>query len=86
MADNEQIVSIPLRRLKLISRRRRANAALRFIELHVSRQFKVPVENVWIDPKLNEKIWKRGIEKPPSKVSVKVIKFPEENSVEVYNP
>jgi len=86
MADNETIVNIPMRRLKLISRRRRANAALRLIELHISRQFKVPVENVWIDPKLNEHLWKRGIEKPQSKVSVKVVKFPEENSVEVYNP
>ncbi|MGC8663059.1 MAG: 50S ribosomal protein L31e [Thermoplasmata archaeon] len=86
MADNEQIVNIPLRRLKLISRRRRADAAIKFIEIHVSRKFKVPVENVWIDPKLNESIWKRGIEKPPSNVSVKVVKFAEENSVEVYNP
>ncbi|MDP8011226.1 MAG: 50S ribosomal protein L31e [Thermoplasmata archaeon] len=86
MADNEIIVNIPLRRLKLISRRRRADAALRFIEIHISKKFKVPLENVWIDPKLNEHIWKRGIEKPPSKVSVKVVKFPEENTVEVYNP
>ncbi|MGC9176346.1 MAG: 50S ribosomal protein L31e [Thermoplasmata archaeon] len=86
MADNEIIVNIPLRRLKLISRRRRADAALRFIEIHISKKFKVPLEKVWIDPKLNEHIWKRGIEKPPSKVSVKVVKFPEENTVEVYNP
>lgn len=86
MADNEFIINIPLRRLKLISRRRRADAALKLIELHISKKFKVPIENVWIDPKLNEKIWNRGIEKPPSKVSVKVVKFPEEDTVEVYNP
>ncbi len=84
MAENEIVINISLRRLKLISRRRRSNVAVRLIELHVARHMKIPVENVWIDPKLNEIIWKRGIEKPPSKISVKVVKYPEENTVEVY--
>ena len=84
MAENEFLIDVPLRRLKLISRRRRSNAAIRIIELHIAKHMKVPVENVWIDPKLNEIIWKRGIEKPPSKISVKVVKYPEENTVEVY--
>ncbi|HEU12619.1 MAG: 50S ribosomal protein L31e [Thermoplasmata archaeon] len=84
MADNEIIMNIPLRRLKLVSRRRRSNVAIKLIELHVSKHLKIPLENVWIDPKLNEVIWKRGIEKPPSRISVKVVKYPEENTAEVY--
>lgn len=85
MAENEIIMNIPLRRLKLVSRRRRSNVAIRIIELQVSRHLKIPPENVWIDPKLNEVIWKRGIEKPPSKISIKVVKYPEENTAEVYS-
>jgi large subunit ribosomal protein L31e len=42
---------------------------------------KTPVENVKIDQSLNEVIWARGNEKPPSKVRVRAVKF-EDGGVE----
>ncbi len=39
-------------------------------------------ENVWIDPRLNEHIWTRGIQHIPSKVRVKAIRF-EDGLIEV---
>jgi len=86
MADNENIVVIPLRRTREISRRRRSNMAITLIRLEIARKFRIPLKNVWVDPKLNETIWKRGIENPPRRVKVKIVKFPEEDYVEVYNP
>ncbi len=86
MADDENIVVIPLRRTREISRRRRSNMALTLIRMEIARKYRIPLKNVWVDPKLNENIWKKGIENPPLKVKVKVVKFPEEDYVEVYNP
>ncbi len=86
MAENERIYNIPLRDVKGISRTRRANYAVKIVRSFVARHMKVPEENVWIDNRVNEEIWKRGIEKPPSKITVKVIKFEEEESAEVLLP
>ncbi len=55
------------------------------IREHISRHMKVPQEDIWIDSSTNEKVWKRGMQKPPSKIRVKVIKF-EDGIVEVSIP
>ncbi len=86
MAENERIYNIPLRDVKGVPRTRRANYAIKIVRSFVARHMKVPEENVWIDNRVNEEIWKRGIEKPPSKITVKVIKFEEEDSAEVLLP
>ena len=86
MAEKEMIYNIPLRDVKNISRSRRANYAVKLIRHFVARHMKVDEEDVWIDNRVNEEVWKRGIEKPPSKITVKVIKFEEEESVEVLMP
>jgi large subunit ribosomal protein L31e len=39
-------------------------------------------EDVWIDPRLNEHIWERGIQHIPSRVRVKAIRF-EDGLIEV---
>jgi large subunit ribosomal protein L31e len=39
-------------------------------------------EDVWIDPRLNEHIWERGIQHIPSQVRVKAIRF-EDGLIEV---
>jgi large subunit ribosomal protein L31e len=39
-------------------------------------------EDVWIDPRLNEHIWERGIQHIPSYVRVKAIRF-EDGLIEV---
>ncbi len=86
MAENERIYNIPLRDVKGISRKRRANYAIKLIRKFIARHMKVPEENVWIDNKINEEVWKRGIQKPPSKITVKAVKFEEEETVEVLMP
>ncbi len=86
MAEKEMIYNIPLRKVKMVPRTRRANYAIRLVRSFVARHMKVPAENVWIDNRVNQEIWKRGIQKPPSKLTVKVIKFEEENTAEVLVP
>ncbi len=86
MAEKEMIYNIPLRDVKGVSRSRRSNYAVRLVRKFISRHMKVPEENVWIDNRVNEEIWKRGIEKPPSKITVKAIKFEEDETVEVLMP
>ncbi len=86
MADQEEkILNIPLRRAKNDPASKRASIAMREIREYVSRNMKVPLEDVWIDTSTNEAVWKRGIKKPPSNIKVKIIKF-EDGIVEVSIP
>lgn len=64
------------------SRRRRAGHALTTIRRFVSRHMKGNLEDVWIDPRLNEHIWERGIQHIPRQVRVKAIRF-EDGLIEV---
>jgi large subunit ribosomal protein L31e len=49
------------------------------------RHMKAGPEDIWIDARVNEAVWARGIQKPPNKIRVKVIKF-EDGLVEVSLP
>ncbi|MHB1434957.1 MAG: 50S ribosomal protein L31e [Thermoplasmata archaeon] len=74
---------IPLRRSQFApSRRRRAGHALDTVRRFVARHMKGRIEDVWIDPRLNETIWEHGIQHIPSQVRVKVIRF-EDGLIEV---
>ncbi len=42
-------------------------------------------KRLFIDPPVNRKLWERGIEKPPSKIRVRALKF-EDGSVIVHLP
>ncbi len=64
------------------SRRRRAGHALETVRRFVTRHMKGAAEDVWIDPRLNEYIWERGVQHIPSKVRVKAIRF-EDGLIEV---
>jgi large subunit ribosomal protein L31e len=64
------------------SRRRRAGHALETVRRFVTRHMRGRREDVWIDPRLNEYIWERGIQHIPSKVKVKAIRF-EDGLIEV---
>ncbi|MDL2241791.1 50S ribosomal protein L31e [Bacteroidales bacterium OttesenSCG-928-L03] len=76
MADEmERIMVIPLRKTKQAPRTKRAARAIKEIRAHVMRHMKVDEDNVWIDASLNERIWQNGIRNPPSKVTVKAVKF-----------
>lgn len=76
MADDiERIMTIPLRKTKLAPRTKRAARAIKEIRAYTMRHMKVNEDNVWIDASLNEKIWENGIRNPPSKVTVRAVKF-----------
>lgn len=76
MADEiERIVVIPLRKTKQAPRTKRAARAIKEIREYITRHMKVDEEHVWIDASLNEKVWENGIRNPPSKVTVKAVKF-----------
>ena len=64
-----------------ISRRKRAPKAMSYLRRIVKRHW--DVKTVLIDPQVNRYIWQYGIQYPPRKITVKIIKS-EEDSVEVY--
>src|SRR5271157_6000927 len=64
------------------SRRRRAGHALETVRRFVVRHMKGSREQVWIDPRLNEFIWERGIQHLPRQVKIKAIRF-EDGLIEV---
>jgi large subunit ribosomal protein L31e len=64
------------------SRRRRAGHAVKTVRRFVSRHMKGEIEQVWVDPRLNEFLWERGIQHLPRQVRVKAIRF-EDGLIEV---
>ena len=75
-ATSELIV--PLRNARNITRYKRAPRAIQIIKDQVIRHLKVtPEEEIYIDPEVNEKIWERGIENPPRKIKLTVIRHDE---------
>jgi large subunit ribosomal protein L31e len=76
MADEmDRIMVVPLRKTKQAPRTRRAARAIKEVREFVMRHMKVDEEHVWIDASLNEKIWENGIRNPPSRVTVRAVKF-----------
>jgi len=82
MEEEERILNIPLRATKSAPRTKRAKRAISEIREQVTKHLKADEKDVWIDGALNERIWSRGIQNPPSKIRVKAIKF-EDGLVEV---
>jgi len=89
----ERIYTIPLTVTKQVPKTKRAPRALKEIKDFVRKHMleepedeeKKPAKDVWVDYRLNELIWERGIENPPSKVRVKAIRF-EDGLIEVSLP
>ena len=83
MADEiERIMVIPLRATKQAPRTRRAKRAVKEVRETVMRHMRVSEGNVWIAASVNEKLWENGMRNPPSKITVKAVKF-EDGLVEV---
>jgi len=79
MAEEEQqIMTVPLRVARTVPRTKRAPRAMKAIVEHVVRHMDTKPEDVWIDPLVNEALWRRGIQKPPHRIRLKVIKFEDE--------
>ncbi|EQD31392.1 MAG: 50S ribosomal protein L31e [Thermoplasmataceae archaeon] len=83
--STELILNIPLRDAKKASKARRADVAIEVVKDFVSRFTKSERENIWIDNKVNEALWKRGKFKIPSHITVKIIKL-QEGTTEVILP
>ena len=72
---NESELIVPLRNAWNITRYKRAPRAMQIIKDHVIQHLKVTEdETVYICPSVNEHIWSRGIENPPRKVRLHVIR------------
>jgi large subunit ribosomal protein L31e len=81
MADTERVYTIPLGIVKCVPIYRRSNRAMSEVRKYLARHMKTSIENVKIDPGLNEVIWARGDMKPPLRVRVRAVKF-EDGGVE----
>ncbi|MFW9867897.1 MAG: 50S ribosomal protein L31e [Candidatus Thorarchaeota archaeon] len=69
---DERIYIIPLARARKGPRNKWAKKSIRYIREFMTRHFKP--ESLVISQEVNEKIWKRGIQKPPRKLKVRVTK------------
>lgn len=78
----ERVFTVPLKATKNAPRSRRAKRAVKEVRELIARYMKAEQDNVWIDTKVNEKLWERGIQNPPSRISVKAVKF-DDGTVEV---
>ncbi len=66
----ERIYTIPLRDVKKAPRWKRSNRAIAVIMEYLKRHTKS--EDIFLDATINEKVWERGSQKPPSKIRVRV--------------
>ncbi len=79
---DERIYTVPLRKAYWTgSRLKRANRSVRILRKFVERHMKP--EEILIQPEVNEKIWTRGIQKPPRRVRIRATKNAD-NLVRVY--
>ena len=89
----ERIYTIPLSRAWISPRRKRAPRAMRLIKSFVERHMKMrgggseeegeEGGRLVVSNEVNEKVWSRGIEKPPRNIRVRVAKD-KEGTVRVY--
>ncbi len=62
-------------KLNSIPRNKRAPRAMRLLKEFIKRHMKVDDENIYISQEVNEYIWQRGIQKPPRKIPVRLVKY-----------
>jgi large subunit ribosomal protein L31e len=77
MSENkldETIFTVPLWKAYRTGKYRRAKKAILVLREEVLKRLKEDGEKIVIDQKLNQKIWARGIRKPPRKLLVKLRK------------
>ncbi|MGD9963045.1 MAG: 50S ribosomal protein L31e [Thermoplasmata archaeon] len=91
--DDEKVYTVPKSNTKTVPKTTRAPRAVKEIKDYVRQHLadttlskeEVPEKDVWIDYRLNEHLWSKGIENPPRKVRVKAIRF-EDGLIEVSLP
>jgi large subunit ribosomal protein L31e len=79
---DERIYTVPLRKAYWTgSRLRRANKSVKVLREFVERHMKP--EELLIQPEVNDRLWARGIQKPPRRVRIRATKN-SDNLVRVY--
>ena len=81
----ERVFTVPLRVNKNVPGSKRAPHAIKSLRAYVARHMHANPDDIWIDPKLSERIWTRGKYNCPASVRVRAIKF-EDELVEVSLP
>ncbi len=79
---DERVYTIPLSRAWIAPRRKRAPKAVRLLRNFIERHMKVGAgsevagenERLVISNEVNEKIWSRGIEKPPRRIKIRAVR------------
>lgn len=87
----ERFYTIPLRMAWISPRKKRAPKAMRILKSFVEKHMKIQTEveeeeepeTLVVSNEVNEKIWSRGIEKPPRNIKVRAVKD-KEGKVTVY--
>ncbi|HUU76636.1 MAG TPA: 50S ribosomal protein L31e [Methanoregulaceae archaeon] len=69
----EQIYIIPLRDAKRAPRWKRSSTAIKDIRKYLAKHMKS--EDVKLDASINERVWARGSQKPPSRIRIRAMKF-----------
>ena len=69
---DERIYVIPLAKARKGPRNKWAKKSIRYLREFMTRHFKP--ESLIISQEVNERIWERGIQKPPRKLKVRVTK------------
>jgi large subunit ribosomal protein L31e len=89
----ERIYTIPLQKALIRPPKKRAPRAVQLVKLFVAKHMKMSdtisededeLPQLVITQEVNEKIWSKGIEKPPRRIRVRVTKDKDEN-VTVYH-
>jgi large subunit ribosomal protein L31e len=70
----ERVYTIPLGRVWITPRKKRSPKAIRVLRAFVMKHMKVEEGSVRITSDINEKVWSKGIEKPPRRIRVRVTK------------
>ncbi len=79
----ERVYTIPLRRAWIAPRKKRAPRAMRIVRSYIQRHMKVEPEvkgeeeeegRLVVSNEVNERLWSRGIEKPPRNIRVRAVK------------
>jgi len=78
----EKTYTIPLAKALIMPPRKRVPRAIRMIKAYIRKHMKVPLRaeddeeapKITLTNQLNERIWGRGIEKPPRKIRVRATK------------
>jgi LSU ribosomal protein L31E len=71
-------VTVPLRDVSAVPTHERAGRAMTLIREHLAQHFRVDESDIRLDPSLNETVWARGSQNPPSKLRVRAARFDED--------